>query len=402
MGKTWIMKLFGQQEYESVAYLNCDAEPHVQDVFALDYNIDLILLALQALTGVKVEPEKTLVILDEIQSVPRGLHSLKYFAENAPQYHVMAAGSLLGVTLMQGESFPVGKVDMMYLYPLSFEEYLYAVGHEDYVALLHQREWPLIHALKSKYIELLRQYYFVGGMPEVVSQFIKNKDISEVQRLQTAILNAYRNDISKHTSPTESIRIGQVFQSLPSQLAKENKKFIYGAVKKGARAKVFELAIQWLCDAGIVYKVNRVTKPSLPLKFYEDPNAFKMFLLDCGLLSCMAEVTADQMLGDKIFTDYKGAFTEQFVLQEFQSKGIRPFYWSKTNSPAEIDFLIQRDGEAVPVEVKAEEHVRSRSLSQFIKDNPNLKGLRFSMNDYIDQERMKNVPLYAISTVFQV
>ena len=402
VGKTWIMQHFGEKEYKNVAYINCDDEPRMKQLFELDYNIDRILITIQAITGVRITPADTLIILDEIQEIPRGLHSLKYFCEKAPEYHVMVAGSLLGVTLGKGESFPVGKVDMLTMYPMDYEEYLDATGNEGWIELLHSKDWGLIDIMKPKMTELLRQYYFVGGMPGVVSKFIENTDLQQVRTLQRDILEAYRRDISKHTSAAESTRIREVLDSLPSQLARENKKFIYGAVRKGSRAKDFELAIQWLVDAGIVYKVNRIKEPKMPLKFYEDMDVFKLFLLDCGLLACMTDASADQMLiGDNVFTEFKGAFTEQYVLQQLLALGLKPYYWSNTKTPSEIDFVIQDSQRVIPIEVKAEENVRARSLAQFIKDNPRLKGLRISMKGYVDQEWMENIPLIAIGTYFE-
>lgn len=402
VGKTWIMQHFGKKEYKNVAYINCDDEPRMKQLFELDYNIDRILITIQAITGVRITPAATLIIMDEIQEVPRGLHSLKYFCEKAPEYHIMVAGSLLGVTLGKGESFPVGKVDMLTMYPMDYEEYLDATGNENWIELLHSKDWGLIDIMKPKMTELLRQYYFVGGMPGVVSKFIENTDLQQVRTLQRDILEAYRRDISKHTSAAESTRIREVLDSLPSQLARENKKFIYGAVRKGSRAKDFELAIQWLVDAGIVYKVNRIKEPKMPLKFYEDRDAFKLFLLDCGLLACMTDASAGQMLiGDNAFTEFKGAFTEQYVLQQLLAVGLKPYYWSNTKTPSEIDFIIQDSQRVIPVEVKAEENVRARSLAQFIKDNPELKGLRISMKGYVDQEWMENIPIIAIGTYFE-
>ena len=402
VGKTWIMQHFGKKEYKNVAYINCDDEPRMKQLFELDYNIDRILITIQAITGVRITPAATLIIMDEIQEVPRGLHSLKYFCEKAPEYHVMVAGSLLGVTLGKGESFPVGKVDMLTMYPMDYEEYLDATGNEGWIELLHSKDWGLIDIMKPKMTELLRQYYFVGGMPGVVSKFIENTDLQQVRTLQRDILEAYRRDISKHTSAAESTRIREVLDSLPSQLARENKKFIYGAVRKGSRAKDFELAIQWLVDAGIVYKVSRIKEPKMPLKFYEDMDVFKLFLLDCGLLACMTDASADQMLiGDNVFTEFKGAFTEQYVLQQLLALGLKPYYWSNTKTPSEIDFIIQDSQRVIPVEVKAEENVRARSLAQFIKDNPWLKGLRISMKGYVDQEWMENIPIIAIGTYFE-
>lgn len=403
VGKTWIMRHFGEHEYPKVAYVNCDDEPRMKQLFELDYDIDRVLMTLQAVTGTKITAGDTLIILDEIQETPRGLHSLKYFCEKAPEYHLMVAGSLLGVTLGKGESFPVGKVDMLPMYPMDYEEFLEATGNEGWVDVLQSKDWALIEIMMPKMVELLRQYYYVGGMPGVVSKFLENKDLRQVRTLQREILDAYSRDISKHTSAVESTRIRQVLQSLPSQLAKENKKFVYGAVRKGSRAKDFELAIQWLLDAGLVYKVNRVKEPKLPLKFYEDFDSFKLFFLDCGLLACMSDAPADQMLiGDNVFTEFKGAFTEQYVLQQLKSIGFAPYYWSNSKTPAEIDFVLQMESRIVPVEVKAEEHVRARSLAQFVKNHPELKGLRISMKGYVDQGWMENIPLVAVNTYFSL
>jgi len=399
VGKTWIMKNFGAQCYENVAYLNCDDEPLAKQLFMDDYNIPRILLTLQAITGQKIEAGKTLLILDEIQEAPRAMHSLKYFCENAPEYHVIAAGSLLGITLGNGESFPVGKVNLLKMQPMDFEEFLLAMGEQQLHDVLLSRDWTLLELLKSKYDNLLRQYYYVGGMPEVVSDYVANKDLNRTRSLQTDIIDSYRRDISKHATKSEAVRIGQVLDSIPSQLAKENKKFIYGVIKEGARAAQYEAAIQWLVDAGIVIKVPRVKSIKMPLKVYEDLGAFKLFLLDCGLFGQMAEAPASLVLTSKnVFTEYKGAFTEQFVLQQLCAMQIHPYYWSNERTPAEIDFVIQHANRVIPVEVKAEENVRSKSMSEYIKNNPDypLKGIRFSMKGYMDQGWMENYPLYSI------
>lgn len=402
VGKTWIMRHFGKNEYQKVAYINCDDEPRVKQLFELDYDINRILITLQAITGVKITPNDTLLIFDEIQEVPRGLHCLKYFCEKSPEYHVIVAGSLLGVTLGKGESFPVGKVDMLPMYPMDYEEFIAAIGHEDLIELLNTKDWTLIETMRPKLIELLRLYYYIGGMPEVVNTFIENHDLKQVRTLQNGILEAYKRDISKHTTAAESTRIRQVLESLPAQLARENKKFIYGAVRKGSRAKDFEIAIQWLLDAGIAYKVNRVNEIQMPLKFYEDFDSFKLFLLDCGLLACMVDAPAEQMLiGSNAFVEFKGAFTEQYVMQQLVSSNIRPYYWSNAKTPAEIDFVVQHENRVIPIEVKAEENVRARSLSQFVKSNPQFKGLRISMKGYTDQGWMENIPLPAILTFFR-
>ncbi len=403
VGKTWIMKRFGELAFQSVAYVNCDEEPLAKELFEQDYNIPRILLALQAMTGTKIEAGKTLIILDELQEVKRGLHSLKYFAENAPQYHIIAAGSMLGITIGQGESFPVGKVNMLHMYPMDFEEFLMAAGETTLCDLFHQPDWSILSVLAPKYIDQLRQYYYVGGMPEVTAHYVAHHDLQAVRAKQTEILDAYRRDISKHTTPTESMRIGQVLHSLPSQLAKENKKFIYNVLKPGARATEYELAIQWLVDAGIVHKVHRVKELQMPVKFYEDLGAFKLFLLDCGLLACMTDTPSVQMLiGDNVFKEFKGAFTEQFVLQQLTAMDMTAYYWSNGNSPAEIDFVLQTD-RVIPIEVKAEKNVRSRSMAEYIKSHPgySLKGLRISMLDYIDQGWMENIPLFGLAKYFK-
>lgn len=397
VGKTWIMKEFARNEYRNFIYVNCDNEPRVAHLFENDYDIKRILLILQAISGIKAVPGETLIILDEIQEVKRGLGTLKYFCEDAPEYHVMVAGSLLGIALHPGTSFPVGKVDMIDLYPMDFGEFLEAQGNGQWKTLLESHDWELISTMRTKFIELLRQYYYVGGMPGVVSSYIKQQDLQEVRRLQQDILTAYREDISKHAPSNEVVRINMVMNSIPSQLARENKKFIYGAMRKGARAADFEQAIQWLIDCGIVYKIPRASTSKLPLKFYEDLSAFKLFLLDCGLLACMSEVPADQMLiGNNVFEEFKGAFTEEFVLQQLIScPDTFIYYWSSERSDGEIDFLLQHGSNIIPVEVKAEENVRARSLRQFVQDNPELKGVRFSMSDYRDQGWMENIPLYA-------
>lgn len=404
VGKTWIMKRFGELEFQNVAYINCDEEPLAKDLFATDYNIPRILLTLQAITGTKIEAGKTLIILDELQEIKRGLHSLKYFQENAPEYHVIAAGSLLGITIGKGESFPVGKVNLLHMYPMDFEEFLLALGETSLCEMFHQPDWEILTLLRTKYIDLLRQYYYVGGMPEVVLRYSMDHNLQEVRTKQSEILEAYRRDISKHTTATESMRIGQVLQSLPSQLTKENKKFIYNVLKKGARAAEYELAIQWLIDAGIIHKVCRVKELQMPIKFYEDLGAFKLFLLDCGLLGCMTNAPAAQMLiGNNVFKEFKGAFTEQFVLQQLVSKGLSAYYWSNDSTPAEIDFVIQMEDRVIPIEVKAEENVRAKSMSEYIKSHAqyNLKGLRISMLGYKDEGWMENIPLFGIGKYFE-
>lgn len=395
------MKDFGAREYSEVVYINCDDNNDMQNMF-VDYDIDRIIRSLSAISGVSIKPSTTLLILDEIQEVERGLASLKYFCEKAPEYHVAVAGSLLGITLHEGTSFPVGKVDMLYMYPMDFEEFLLAMGKEQLVELLRSNSWTALTPLRGMLTELLRQYYFVGGMPEAVKAYMERGDIWEVRSIHSKIIDAYRNDMSKHAPKQQVQRINMVWNSIPSQLARDNKKFIYGALRKGARANDFEIAIQWLVDSGLVHKVHRITKPVVPLKFYEDMSSFKLFLLDCGLLGALSETPPEQILiGDNVFEEYKGAFTENYVLQQLKSlPRTFVYYYSNDNSTLEIDFVVQHDAHVIPIEVKAEENLRAKSLRQFVTDNPGLHGVRFSMSDYREQDWLTNVPLWAVKWAF--
>lgn len=400
VGKTWLMKEFASSAYRQFAYINFEDNEVMKDVFQKDFDVERILMALQLVTGIVVDTE-TLIIFDEIQEAPRGLTALKYFQEKAPQYHVVAAGSLLGIAMHSNDSFPVGKVDFMDLYPLSFSEFLEAVGQEAFARLLAKKDWGLIAAFRSKLIDLLKQYYYVGGMPEVVNAFINHKDYAEVRQLQQTILDSYDRDFSKHAPIAEVPRIRMIWRSVPAQLAKENKKFIYGVVKEGARAKDFELAIEWLIDAGLIYKVSRVKKAGIPLSAYEDFSAFKLFLLDTGLMGAMSGLPPQALLeGNVLFSDYKGAITEQYVLQQLKSvKGLSIYYWSSDTSRGELDFLLQKDVSVIPVEVKAEENLQSKSLRFFVEKNAGLHGVRFSMSDYRKQEWMINYPLYSVGYI---
>ena len=397
VGKTYILKEFGRNEYENVVYINCDDNDSMKEMF-VDYDIQRIIRSLSAISGTTIKPSTTLIILDEIQEIKRGLASLKYFCEKAPEYHVAVAGSLLGITLHEGTSFPVGKVDMLCMYPMDFEEFLLAMGKEQLVELLQAHDWTTLAPLHSMIVELLRQYYFVGGMPEAVKAYVERGDVWEVRSIHTKIIDAYRNDMSKHAPLQQVQRINMVWNSIPSQLARDNKKFIYGALRKGARANDFEIAIQWLVDSGLVHKVYRISKPALPLKFYEDMSAFKLFLLDCGLLGALSETPPEQILiGNNVFEEYKGAFTENYVLQQLKSiPHTFIYYYSNENSTMEIDFVVQHDTSVIPVEVKAEENLRAKSLRQFTSDNPGLHGIRFSMSGYREQDWMTNVPLWAV------
>lgn len=401
VGKTYILKEFGAREYSEVVYINCDDNNDMQNMF-VDYDVDRIIRSLSAISGVSIKPSTTLLILDEIQEVERGLASLKYFCEKAPEYHVAVAGSLLGITLHEGTSFPVGKVDMLYMYPMDFEEFLLAMGKEQLVELLRNNSWAALTPLRGMLTELLRQYYFVGGMPEAVKTYVERGDIWEVRSIHSKIIDAYRNDMSKHVPKQQVQRINMVWNSIPSQLARDNKKFIYGALRKGARANDFEIAIQWLVDSGLVHKVHRISKPVVPLKFYEDMASFKLFLLDCGLLGALSETPPEQILiGDNVFEEYKGAFTENYVLQQLKSlPRTFVYYYCNDNSTLEIDFVVQHEAHVIPIEVKAEENLRAKSLRQFVTDNSGLHGVRFSMSDYREQDWLTNVPLWAVRWAF--
>ncbi len=397
VGKTYILKEFGNREYDNLVYINCDNNDKINAIFS-DYDIPRILRSISAISGESIVPGKTLIFLDEIQEINKGLASLKYFCENAPEYHVAVAGSLLGITLHEGTSFPVGKVDILYLYPMDFEEFLLAMGKEQLVEVMRSRDWDTLRLLRPLCEELLRQYYFTGGMPEAVSAYVETQDIWTVRGIQEKIIKAYSNDISKHAPVNQVQRINMIWKSIPSQLARDNKKFIYGAVKKGARANDFEIAIQWLIDAGLVHKVSRIKKASIPLSFYEDLSAFKLFVLDCGLLGAMSQTPPEQILiGNNVFEEYKGAFSENFVLQHLLCiPHTYVYYYSNENSTMEIDFVVQHETKIIPIEVKAEENLRAKSLHYYVMENTNLHGLRLSMSPYREQEWMTNVPLYAV------
>lgn len=401
VGKTYILRKFGEEEFDNVVYVNCEDNVLAKNLFAQDYNMQRIVLALGAIAGQSIEAGKTLIILDEIQEAPRGLSVLKYFCENAPQYHVAVAGSLLGITMHRGESFPVGKVDILHIYPMTFDEFLLAKGNRQLVDILRSKDWVTIKLLKSEYIKALREYYFVGGMPEAVGKFIETNDAVKVREIQKNILYTYQKDISKHVPTSESNRINMVWQSMPSQLVKENKKFIYGVAKPGGRAKDFEVAIQWLMDAGLVYKVERVNEAKMPLKFYVDISSFKLFLLDCGLLGAMSETPPEKLLvAENGMEESKGAFTENYMMSQFVATHDTSVFYYSNDAKLEIDFLIQHGSEIVPIEAKAEENLRAKSLSTFVASHSEMHGLRFSMSDYREQDWMTNVPLYAITSYF--
>jgi predicted AAA+ superfamily ATPase len=404
VGKTWLMKEFGKNEYSQTVYVNFESSKLLKTLFVDNFDINRIITALQIETGIQVNPENTLIILDEIQEAEGAITSLKYFCENAPQYHIIAAGSLLGVAMHKHTSFPVGKVEFLDLYPLNYTEFLLALDQQPLLNLLKSRDWILIKSFKEKYIQILRQYYYIGGMPEVVLSYRRQNDFKEVRVIQKRILTAYEHDFSKHAPSDIVPRIRMLWNSIPSQLAKENKKFIYGAVKPGSRAKDYELALSWLIDCGLVHKVCRVSKPGIPLKAYEDYNAFKLFIADVGLMGAMGDIDVRTLLeGNMIFEEFKGALTEQYVLQQLTSiSDLVIYYWSAERSIAEIDFLIQYSGEIVPIEVKAEENLQAKSLKAFCQKYSPQTAIRTSMSDFRKEDWLTNLPLYAIGELTEL
>lgn len=401
VGKTWLMKEFGRQNFKKVAYVTFYNNKRMARVFEDDYDIDRIIMNINIETKVEVTPGDTLIILDEIQEAPRALESLKYFCENAPQYAVVAAGSLLGVALHQSISFPVGKVDTLDLYPMNYREFLEAMGETQLAKLLDKKNYTLISDFNSKYTFWLKNYYYVGGMPEIVAYFAEHKDYVEVRRLQNEILEQYEDDFGKHASGTNLARVRMVWNSIPIQLAKENKKFFFGQIKQGARMKDFEVAIEWLLDCGLITKVNKVNSPSVPLKAYVDYSAFKLFSLDIGLLGAMSELDAQSILeGNDIFREFKGALTEQYVLQQIVSDtSYTPYYYGTDSAAFENDFTIQKGKNVVPIEVKAEVSQRSKSLKAYCEKYHPEYAVRISMKDYRQEEWMTNIPLYAVCNI---
>lgn len=397
VGKTWIMKEFGKRYFKNTVYINFDNNDVMKKVFQIDFDISRIVSAIKIEYGKSFNANDTLIIFDEIQEAPEALASLKYFYENAPQYAIIAAGSLLGVALHQGTSFPVGKVDFIQLYPLDFQEFICACGENELAKLLESDDLKNINAYSVKYTELLKRYYYIGGMPEVVQTYLDTDDYNEVRQIQRNLLKYYEEDFSKHAPKEVVPRIMMVWNSIPAQLAKENRKFIYGCVREGARAKDFELAIQWLEDARLIIKNYRVSKPDIPLIAYMEINNFKMFMLDVGLLGAKCSITAKVLLdGCKIFEEFKGALTEQFVAQQLKSSDRELYYYSTSNSSGEIDFVIQQEMKCIPIEVKAEENLHAKSLKAFCDKFKPEMAIRSSMSDYREQEWMINVPLYLL------
>ena len=401
VGKTWLMKEFGKQAYADTVYINFDSNSRMADLFSADLDTDRLIMGLELYAGRKINPDNTLLIFDEVQEVPRALASLKYFYENAPQYHIVCAGSLLGIALHQGTSFPVGKVDFLKLYPLSFSEFLMATGNERFAELLKNQDYEMIASFKQTYIDALKHYYFVGGMPEAVQSFAESKDFNEVRAIQKRILAAYEQDFSKH-APNEIVpKIRMLWNSIPSQLARENKKFIYGLVREGGRAREYETAIMWLSDCGLVHKVSRVNAAGIPLKAYEDLKAFKLFIVDVGLLGCMTGLRQRTLLdGDDLFVEFKGALTEQYVCQQLKTvEDLGIYYYTNDRGSCEIDFVVDNGEQIVPIEVKAETNLRAKSLKTYRERFEPELSVRTSMADYKKEDWLLNLPLYAIENI---
>lgn len=398
VGKTWLLREFARTEYAKEAYIICCKNDIVRQIFTQDFDVNRILRALRALSGVDITPGDTLIVLDEVQDVPEVLEALKYFCEEAPEYHIAVAGSLLGISLHNGVSYPVGKVNEINVYPMNFEEFVLAKGETEVFKLIVNRDYMTMNLIHEKMVDLLRQYYYVGGMPEAVKKYVESDSLIEVRRIQKEILNGYELDLSKHAPKEQVPRIRMVWKSIPSQLFKDNKKFIYGALRKGARANDFEIAIQWLVDSGLVYKVPKCTKPALPLDVYEDLSCFKLYMLDVGLLGAMVNTEPVQVLiNNNVFVEYKGGMTEQYVLQQMKSHGVSPIYYHKTDdSRLELDFVIQYNAKLLPIEVKAEGNVRANSLTALLAKNPDLKAVRFSMLPYKEQGQLECLPLYSV------
>lgn len=396
VGKTWLVKEFASQHYRNLMYVNFEDSAYLRDLFTADFDVHRILDILSAETHQRCVPGETLIFLDEIQEAKHGITVLKYFYENMPEQHVIVAGSLLGISLHRHESFPVGKVQFMTLYPLSYTEFLEAMGEEGLAGFIRKQDHDKICIFREKYIELLKTYYYVGGMPEAVLSFSEEKDWREVREIQKYILNGYDRDFSKH-APIEIVpRIRMLWNSLPAQLGRENRKFVYGLIKEGARAREYKMALQWLYDAGMVHRVNCVSAPRMPLKSYEDISSFKLFVVDTGLLCAMSGLSQSTIVnGNTIFTEFKGALTEQYVLQQLILKH-KPYYYSKSNSRMEIDFLIQDEENIIPIEVKAEENLRAKSLRLFVEEFDSKIAYRVSMSSYREESWMTNLPLYCV------
>jgi len=403
VGKTYLLQEFGRTEYRQMVYINFERAEEMQSIFLNDLDPKRLITAFEFYSGIKIRPEDTLIVLDEIQAAPRGITSLKYFSEEAPEYQIIAAGSLLGINLHPGVSFPVGKVDIMTLYPMSFYEFLIAMGEENGLAkVLNENRFDMMPIFHEKFKEYLKYYFFVGGMPEAVRVFAENRDWIKARQIQNEILKNYRNDFSKH-APKELIpRINLVWDSIPSQLSKENRKFLYGVLKSGGRAKEFELAIQWLTDAGVLHKVFAVTKPGTPLVSYQDFSSFKIYLNDLGLLGAMSKLKAKTLVeGNAVFEEFKGALSEQFVFQQLLLNEDLPIhYYTFDNGRYELDFLIENEiGNLIPIEVKAGDNLKSSSFKIYCERMKPKFALKTSLSNYQQESWMTNLPLYAINCI---
>jgi predicted AAA+ superfamily ATPase len=386
-----------------MAYINFDDKDAPKNLFQDNLNVSRIVDMVSAYTHLKITPEDTLIVFDEVQSAPHGITSLKYFNENAPQYQIIAAGSLLGVKIHPNESFPVGKVDTLELYPMSFYEFLRAMGEELLVEQIEKKDWEIVKVFNTRLLNYLRYYFYIGGMPAVVADFVQNRDWIKVRKIQNEILSNYQNDFSKYAPKEFLPRINMVWENIPAQLAKENKKFVYGVMKEGARAKDFELAIQWLTDAGLLHKVYSVTKPALPLVAYQYLSAFKLYHNYVGLLAAMSKLNSKTLLnGDAVFTEFKGALAEQFVYQQLSlNKNLSINYFPFEKSKYELDFLVQNEeDEIVPVEVKSGENLKARSFKLFCEKYKPQTAIRTSLSDFRKESWMTNVPLYIIGNYF--
>ena len=400
VGKTWILKEFGKLYYKNIAYFNFDENKEYKQFFETTKNVERILQNLTLASDQKIEPENTLIIFDEVQDCPEVINAMKYFCENAPKYHVACAGSLLGITLAKPSSFPVGKVNFMQINPMTFTEFLLANGDENLAKFIEQIDKiePIPDAFFNPLYEKLKMYYVTGGMPESVLMWTKARDVNAMQDTLFEIITAYERDFAKHPKVSEFPKISMIWNSIPSQLARENKKFLYKVVKNGARAREYEDALQWLVSAQLVYKIYRNTAPNLPIAAYDDVSAFKIYLADVGLLRRLAQLAPTAFAeGNRLFTEFKGALTENYVLQALLTQfEVMPRYWSQTNPPYEVDFLIQRENDIFPVEVKSEANINSRSLKKFKELFPNQTKLRirFSLNNLKLDDDMLNIPLF--------
>lgn len=404
VGKTWLMKEFGKKYYEKCAYINFDDNTRMKRLFEEDFDLDKIIQGLKIESGVNIEAENTLIIFDEIQETPKALKALKYFYENAKEYHIISAGSLLGVAMHEGTSFPVGKVDFLNLTPLSFFEFMEALNEKELLQLLKDNDFNMVNIFNSRLKEYLKLYYYIGGMPEIVDSYVRNRDLVEVRNLQKKLLDAYEQDFSKHAPNNIVPRIRQLWNNIPTQLAKENKKFIYGLVREGARAREYEIALSWLIDCGLIYQVNRVKTSKMPLSAYQDFNAFKLYLLDVGLLSAMAGVDVKTILeGNEIFEEFKGSLTEQYVLCQLeQCTELEVFYWTSDVGIAEIDFITQIGQNNIPIEVKSSENLQAKSLKSFMQKYNTKINVRTSMSNYRKEEWLINIPLYNIGNIEKI